>query len=147
MSKAQSQLEEFLNRAGEKPYRELVQYHIKRTGTLELQKAVLDETGLLPQDLQEFVIAYIDATNSQFGYDQSFWTKATCREAFEAIIRVAIATLPISNQFVSVAGALEAKNHVLAFQLFQISTLSFAYSASTQRKQRKFMGIRKGLLG
>jgi hypothetical protein len=147
MSKARSQLKEFLNGVGEKPYRELVQHHIKRTGTRELQKAVLGETGLLPQDLQEFAIAYIDATNSRFGYDHLFWTMATCREAFEAIIDVAIATLPISDRFVSVGEALEEKNHVLAFQLFQISTLSFAYSASTQRKQRKFMGIRKGLFG
>jgi hypothetical protein len=147
MSKAGSQLKEFLNGAGEKPYRELVQHHIKRTGTRELQKAVLDETGLLPQDLQEFAITYIDATNSRFGCDRLFWTTATCREAFEAIIDVAIATLPMSDRFVSVAEALEEKNHVLAFQLFQISTLSFAYSASIQRKQRQFMGIRKGLFG
>ena len=32
-------------------------------------------------------------------------------------------------------------------QLFQIATVSFAYSASLQRKQSKFMGIRKGILG
>ena len=147
MSKAQSELQEFLNGAGEKPYRELIQYHIKRTGTRELQKAVLGEAALLPRDLQEFVITYIDATNSRFGYDHSFWGAATCREAFEAIVEVAIATLPITDRFVSVGEALEEKNHVLAFQLFQISTLSFAYSASTQRRQRKFMGIRKGFFG
>jgi hypothetical protein len=35
----------------------------------------------------------------------------------------------------------------LAMQLFQIPTLSFAYSASSQRAQRRFMGIRKGIFG
>lgn len=147
MSSAQSQLQEFLNGAGETPYRQLVQYHIKRTGTRGLQKAVLGETELLPQDLREFVNSYIDATNSHFGYNDSFWGEATCRQAFEAIINVAIATLPISDRIASVDEALEEKNHNLTFQLFQIATLSFAYSASTQRNQRKFMGIRKGLFG
>jgi hypothetical protein len=143
----QSKLEEFLNGASEKPYRELVQYKIKRSATLDLQKAVLGETELLPQYLRESVVRYIDATNLQFGYDQSFWAKATCRQAFEAIINVAIDELPITDKISSVDEAMKPYNHTLAFQLFQISTLSFAYSASTQRKQRKFMGIRKGLFG
>lgn len=147
MSTVQSQLMEFLNGASEKPYRQLVQYHIKKTPSQELQKAVLGETGMLPGNLQADIINYIDATNLQFGYDRSFWERATCREAFEEIIKVAIATLPISDRISSFEEALEARNHTLAFQLFQIPTLSFAYSASTQRKQRKFMGIRKGLFG
>jgi hypothetical protein len=147
MSTVQSQLPEFLSGASERPYRELVQYHIRRTATRELQKAVLGEAELLPHDLQGYVMSYIDAANLQFGYDRSFWAQATCREAFETIIKVAIAALPISDRISSVDKALEAKNHNLAFQLFQIPTLSFAYSASTQRKQRKLMGIRKGLFG
>lgn len=136
---------EFLNGASERPYRELIQYHIKRTPSQDLRKAVLGETSMLPRKLQADIINYIDATNLRFSYDQSFWRKATCREAFEKIIKVAIAALPISDRISSLEQALEAGNHTLTFQLFQIPTLSFAYSASTQRKQRKFMGIRKGL--
>jgi len=143
----QSQLEKFLNGASEKSYRELIQYHIKRTATRDLQKAVLGEMQMLPANLQQFVMEYIGATNSQFGYDQTFWAQATCRQAFDAIINVAINVLPIRDRISSVTDALKTSNHVLALQLFQIPTLSFAYSASTQRKQRKFMGIRKGFFG
>ena len=53
----------------------------------------------------------------------------------------------IGRRTASVNEALEPSNHELAFGLFQICTLSFAYSASIQRKQRKFMGIRKGIFG
>ena len=147
MSTTQSQLQELLNRAGDRPYRELVQYHIKKSGARELQKAVLGETELLPPEIREFIVSYIDATNSQLGYNRSFWAEATCRQAFDFIIKVAIVALPISHRIASVDNALEFRNHDIAFQLFQIPTLSFAYSASTQRKQRKFMGIRKGFLG
>ena len=144
---SQSQLEEFLSSAGAKPYRELVQYHIKRTATRNLQQAVLGETELLPQHLQAWIVDYIDATNSRFGYDSEFWAQVTCRRAFDAMIEVAIEVLPLDGLIVSIEDALKPKNHGLAFQLFQIPTLSFAYSASTQRKQRRFMGIRKGLFG
>jgi hypothetical protein len=142
-----SQLEEFLNGAGDKPYRELIQYHIKRTGTRELQKAVLGETQMLPANLQGFVMGYIDATNSQFGYEKEFWSQATCRQAFDAIMNVAISEFPITDRISSIGDARKPSNHALALQLFQIPTLSFAYSASTQRKQRQSMGIRKGLFG
>ena len=143
----ETQLEEFLSGAGEKPYRELIQYHIKRTATRDLQNAALGETQMLPTNLQAFVMEFIDVISLQFGYDQAFWSRATCRQAFDAIINVAMDTFPISDRISSVAEALQKENHSLAFQLFQIPTLSFAYSASTQRKQRKFMGIRKGLFG
>ena len=53
--------------------------------------------------------------------------------------------LPISDRIKSIESSFEAKNQEIAFQIFQIAALSFAYSASTQKKQRKFMGIRKGL--
>ena len=143
----ENQLEEFLSGAGKRPYRELIQYHIKRTATRDLQNAVLGETQMLPTNHQAFVMEFIDVINLQFGYDQAFWSRATCRQAFDAIINVAMDTFPINDRISSVAEALQKENHSFAFQLFQIPTLSFAYSASTQRKQRKFMGIRKGLFG
>ena len=107
----------------------------------------MGETELLPQHLRPSIVDYIDATNSRFGYDSEFWAQATCRQAFDEIINVAIEMLPLDSVIASIKDALNPKNHGLAFQLFQIPTLSFAYSASSQRKQRKFMGIRKGLFG
>ena len=142
-----SHLDEFLSGASQKPYRKLVEYHLRRTAVPNLQKAVLDEIDHLPQQVRPFVMDYIDVTNRQLAYDQEFWSRVTCREAFEAIIEIAVESLPIGDRVASVNEALEPSNHELAFGLFQICTLSFAYSASIQRKQRKFMGIRKGIFG
>jgi hypothetical protein len=140
-------LTEFLREVGDRPYRELVQHHIRKTGTRKLKQAVLGESQSLPQQLQVRIIDYIDETNARFAYDQAFWAQATCRHAFEQIIDAAIHVLPLRGIIESIDDALKPRNQELAFQLFQISTLSFAYSASTQRQQRKFMGIRKGFFG
>jgi hypothetical protein len=84
---------------------------------------------------------YIDETNERFGNDKVFWESANCQRAFYEIIETAIEILPMHERIASIDDALRPENQELAFQLFQITTLSFAYSASTQRAQRKFMGI------
>jgi len=140
-------LSKFMKGAADKPYRELIQHHIKRQSTSELQYAVLGEQDRLPEELQKMVMDYIDMTNAQLGYNQLFWRHASCMQAFEMIIDIAIKFFPIRHQIPTIESAFEPENQELAFQLFQIPTLSFAYSASTQRAQRKFMGIRKGIFG
>lgn len=144
---SKSQLIEFLDGAGEKPYRKLVEYHIKKTPTKILRQAILGECASVPEKLRPMMIDYIDAVNEKLGYDNVFWAQSTCRQAFEELIKIALSILGPDTNIDSVEDALNPKNHGLSFQLFQIPTLSFAYSASKQRKQRKFMGIRKGLLG
>lgn len=144
---SRSQLTEFLEGAGPKPYRDLVEYHLKRQSTAQLQKGALGESMMLPENLQPLVMGYIDAANSRFGHDKHFWETATCQSAFESILNLAIELMPLTHKIGSVADALRPENHELSFQLFQIPTLSFAYSASSQRAQRKFMGIRKGFFG
>lgn len=138
---------EFLDGAGNKLYRELIQHHIRRQSKAELQKAVLGESSLVPEELQPMIMHYIDMTNERFSYDQTFWSTANCRQAFEQIIQVAIDFLPVKQRIPTLQSAFKVENQELAFLLFQISTLSFAYSASTQRVQRKFMGISKGIFG
>lgn len=140
-------LSEFMEGAADRPYRELIQHHIKKQSTSKLQQAGVGEASLLPEELQPMVMDYIDETNSQLSYDQNFWTNATCRYAFEEIMEIAINFLPIQNRISTIESAFKPENQELAFQLFQIPTISFAYSASTQKKQRKFMGIRKGIFG
>jgi hypothetical protein len=140
-------LSEFLKGAGDKLYRELIQYHIQKQSPSKLQESVLGETSLLSEELQTHIIAYIDVTNSRFSYDQAFWREANCKQAFETIIETAINFLPIKDRIPTIRAAYEPENQELAFQLFQIPTLSFAYSASTQKDQRKFMGIKKGIFG
>jgi len=138
---------EFLDGAGNKPYRELIQHHIRKQSMAELRKAVLGESSLLPKELQPMIMNYVDVTNERFSYDQTFWRTANCRQAFEQIIQIAIDFLPIKQRISTLQSAFKLENQELAFQLFQIPTLSFAYSASTQRAQRKFMGITKGIFG
>ena len=138
---------EFLDGAGNKPYRELIQHHIRKQSTAELQKAVIGESSLLPEELQPMIMDYIDMTNERFSYNQIFWSTANCRQAFEQIIQVPMDFLPIKQRIPTLPSAFKPENQELAFQLFQMPTLSFSYSASTQQAQRKFMGIRKGIFG
>lgn len=88
---------------------------------------------------------FIDAANFKFGYDAHFWRYADCKTAFGWIIQLAINELPLGDWMTAEIDAYKPENQELAFNLFQIVTLNFAYSASTNAKQRKFMGIRKGL--
>lgn len=140
-------LSEFMEGAADRPYRELIQHHIRKQSTSKLQRSVLGEASLLPEELQPMVMDYIDETNSQLSHDHDFWAKANCREAFKKIIEIAIHFLSIQKRIPTVESAFNPENQELAFQLFQIPTVSFAYSASTQKKQRKFMGIRKDIFG
>ena len=143
---SQSELVRFLSNATDAPYRLLIQRHM-RTQSARMMMAVVDyERGLLPEKLRPKVIEFIDAVNGRFGYDANFWRNGDCKTAFGWIIQEAIKTLPISDYVGAEQDAYRPENHALAFGLFQIATLSFAYSASLTPKQRKFMGIRKSRL-
>ena len=90
---------------------------------------------------------FIDAVNLRLAQDEMFWRSATCREAAEELLDIATNLFSFATPTDSFAAFLSRENEDLSFTLFQIATLSFAYSASSQRAQRKFMGIRKGLFG
>jgi len=137
----------FIDEAGSRLYRHLVEYHVKRQSTAKLQQAVLGETSGLPSDLASLVIGYIDAVNLRFARDEAFWKTATCRKASEEFLGIAANMFSFAEPSVSSRPSLRQENDQMDFALFQIATLSFAYSASTQRAQRKFMGIRKGIFG
>ena len=128
-------------------YRRLIEVNIKKLSTQVLQEFTLSEISDLPEDLQRVSMQYIDVTNDRFGLDQQFWRTTECHQAFRMIIETAIEILPMDDRMGSYEEALRPENERLAFSLFQIPTFSFSYSASTQRAQRKFMGIRKGLFG
>jgi len=142
---SESILSEFLDGAGDRPFRQLVQAHIRKQSTSKLHEAVLWEVSNLPKNIRPKIEFYIDAINERFGYDKRFWEEVTCLEAFTSFILTAFEFLPIGDRIKSIESSFEAENQEIAFGIFQIATLSFAYSASTQKKQRKFMGIRKGL--
>jgi hypothetical protein len=143
----ESQLTAFLREAGNRAYRELVEHHLRRSSEGELRDAALGEILLLPAELQPYAMGFIDATNARVAHDRFFWANATCRAALDEFVDAAFDALPIPRSIASKAAMLEDENQALTFQLFQIATLSFAYSASSQRAQRRFMGIRKGIFG
>jgi DNA primase large subunit len=138
-------LSKFLDGAGDRPYKELVQAHIRKQSTSKLQQAVSWETSNLPKSISAQIESFIAAINERFAYDNDFWKEVTCLEAFTSFMLTAFEFLPINDRIKSIEASFESENQEIAFQIFQIATLSFAYSASTQKKQRKFMGIRKGL--
>ena len=80
-----------------------------------------------------------------FTYNQEFWQSTSCARASTAFWIIAAQTYKSDEAESCCCYPLSVKNHALAFSLLQIATLSFAYSASLQPKQRRFMGIRKGL--
>jgi hypothetical protein len=139
---------EFLDDPGSKrPYRELIQHFIKKQSAAKLQAAIHWEVSNLPESFQDKAELYIDRVNQKLIHNKKFWVEANSYFAYKVIIDIAVKCFPLDNRIASHEDTLKPENSELAFILFQIPTLSFAYSASTQRKQRKFMGIRKGLFG
>ncbi len=138
---------EFLASAGTRPYRELIEVQVRRLNSRRLMAACGGEVQRLPQEVRPGIELYIDQLNSRFCYSQEFWRNSDCSAAFYAIMDVAIQVFPIKERIPHARYALNDENQELAFSLFQVATISFAYSASSQRAQRKFMGIRKGLFG
>ena len=139
-------LDEFLGTAANRPYRSLVEYHMRRQSIQQLAKAAMGETAMLPQEYQPEVMGYLDAVNAAVGYDARFWASASCDEAMKTVLRIADPIFRLHAQ-VDVEDPIKSQFPNLAFQLFQIPTLNFAYSAAQDRRQRKFMGIRKGIFG
>jgi hypothetical protein len=133
-----------LRNSGDKPYRKLVEHHMRQQSTDKLRLGCLGTVQMLPEGIQNLNIEFIDAVNNAFGYDNHFWDYADVKTAFGYIIQTAIQVLPIKNWISCEQDAYQPENYELALNLFQVATMNFAYSASTQRKQRKHMGIRKG---
>lgn len=148
-------LTEVLGKVGAMPYRSQVEYLIREHSTYVLQQrasagisAVAEIVPDLAAELQPALVDFIDHINVRYGADRNFWQAATVEHAAWAFIEEGIASLPISSVLDRKEAALvPGRNQQVAYILYQLPTMSFAYSASTQRAQRKFMGIRKGLFG
>jgi hypothetical protein len=136
-----------LDNYGECLYRELIQVYVKKQSASELQQSILEKTSNLPEKLQDPTMKCIDLMDEIFCDDKDFWREATCLQAFISILVIAVELLPVRDRISSMDDVFKPENQELFFQVFQILTLSFAYSASKKRAKRKFMGIRKSLFG
>lgn len=139
-------LYEFVKKAGMRPYRELIQHHIRRQNAKQLMDASNGEAASLPDPIQPQVMSFIDVLNERLMVSKEFWHHATCREAVDAILEIANYHFDLDFDLPMSPERMSGLEQELAFGLFQIATLSFAYTAVEQQGAREFMGIRKGLL-
>jgi hypothetical protein len=155
MSQSDYMLSTVLQKMGTLPYRKHVEYLIREHSTDILYQraragiAMISEVcpSIAPQ-IQPRMAGFIDHVNERFGLNWYFWQSATCEQAAWSLIDAGIEFLPVQPVLTKAEDALvPGPNQMLAYILYQVPTMSFAYSASTQRAQRKFMGIRKGIFG
>jgi hypothetical protein len=90
-------LAEFLDSAADKPYRQLVEHHIRRQSTEQIVAGLQGEVELLPAALRPYVETFIDVVNDDIGYDRAFWASASCGEAAEAISHAAAQVIPAAE--------------------------------------------------
>lgn len=155
MAQSDRLLTEVLSKIGATPYRSHIEYLLREYSTQVLQQRATAGIGVVAEvvpelaaELQPALVDFIDHINARYGTDRHFWQTATVEEAAWAFIEEGIVFLPTSGVLSRKEDALiPGRNQQLAYVLYQVPTMSFAYSASTQRAQRKFMGIRKGLFG
>ena len=125
-------------------YRKLIEFHVRKHSTKFLSDACMGETMLLPKRFQEKMADYIDEVNKKI-CTTYYWETTDCTQAFFDILEIAIELFEINNIMDTSNDTFRPENQKLAFSLFWIPTLNIASSASQDRKQRKFMGIRKGV--
>ena len=106
-----------------------------------MRQAAMGEASRLPKELQPMVESYIDELNEQLLRRREFWQKSTCRDAVNAVLDVCNEHLGLSFELPVDVAKMSGVEQELALELFQIATLSFAYSAVDQPAARKFMGI------
>ena len=138
-------LYEFLTGAASRPYRDLVQHHVRYQSKAQLLTASLGEVDLLPPALKPLAEQFIDLVNERILRDRIFWQTVTCQGAVDAIISLANEHFRISLPVPADPKAMSGVDQELAFGIFQIATLTFAYNAVDQKPLREFMGIRKGI--
>jgi len=134
-------LHQFLLESGERPYRELVQYHCQRQSATQLRDAGMGEASLLPKALQPLVESYYDELNERLLPRRDLWQKSTCREAVNAVLALCNEHFGLSFVLPVDAAKMSGVDQELAFGLFQTATLSFGYTAVDQSAAREFMGI------
>ncbi len=76
-------LSDLLDGAGSRPYRELIQHHIRKQSFQQLTQGLLGTVALLPENWQPVVADYIDRVIETLGYDQGFWREATVIDALD----------------------------------------------------------------
>ncbi len=112
-------------------YAQLVERHLYRQTPAQRMAGVAGTVRLLPAPIQPLVEGFIDRWNER-AYDAAFWSRDTAA-VFDEIIA--------DGRRLLASASVDQDDETL-FNLFNIITLSFAYSAHDQPKMRKFMGLK-----
>jgi hypothetical protein len=122
-----------------------VEYHVRHQSKAQLLTASVGEVDLLPLELKPLAERFIDLANERILTDRVFWQTVTCQGAVDTIISLANEHFGISLPVPADPKTLSGVEQEIAFGIFQIATLTFAYHAVEQKPVRELMGIRKGL--
>lgn len=133
MKEVNIDIDEFKKGLVGKPYKSLIQYHIKKQNSQKIDNAIKGTISLLPNGMHNVAEIIIDFWNSR-AQEKTFWER-DCADVFD---EVTWETAAIAEK-----RGLETNAEAL-FNVFQIVTLNFAFMASTQPNLRKFAGIKKG---
>jgi len=141
----ESDLSKHLRNAQYALYRKLVRQHCKSAGWSAgpLVGTVQAELAGLPDGMQDTVIRFIDELNVDMG-NPVFWRVSTCEDAFLRTMKIAIRIFGSASTFDGAQEAFRSEHHELAFTLYQVATLSWAYTAVLEPATRRAMGIKKG---
>ena len=143
---AQDDFEQYIRSVAKRRYRKLVEERFRSTGSPQLVDALRSAETQFPQHLQPFLSGYLQATSDKFLSSRLFWEVSTCREAFANILELATETIP-DDAVLQAFRKPFADGGVIAQQVFEVSTASFALAAAESRQQRRFMGIKKHAWG
>jgi len=114
------------------PFNLLIKQHLKKLkDPQKFMEAIFGTTQILSLSAQSLTESFIDRWNERV-YDKEFWRKDTS-DVFSEIIEDARSALSSVNA---------PTDDETLFNMFQIVVLSYAYSASTQPKMQKFIGIK-----
>jgi hypothetical protein len=138
-------LSDFLDGSGSKPYRKLVEQHLRASSEKDILADLQAQLELLPQSALNHIMGFLDLTRTKLGSDRSFWSTATCRNAADLIAGAVGEALPRENFMESFASTMRDGKTDLPLVFFRAATLNFAHMASCQPEWRKVMGVRKGL--
>lgn len=142
---ASQALLDFVDGVGSKPYRKLVEEHLRAKSSEELLEALRMQLELLPPEVRTHITHFLDLARTRLGNDPSFWSSASCRQAADLISGIVGEALPTDKFIDAFASAIRDGRADPSLVFFEMATLNFASLASYQSEWRKVMGIRKGL--
>jgi hypothetical protein len=126
----------FRTRIAGRPYKELVEHHLRKEKQKDMQLGLQGTIALLPEWFLPAMEAIINEWNETARH-ADFWN-ADCAHVYDLITVSA-------NLAATVLG--HTLDDEALFNAFQVITLNLASAASESRELCKFAGIRKGYLG